>query len=69
MILVNRLGIVDGAVEAWRSPYREPDKVLCEEDEGRDDAQIAMDGVEVGSVADELVVLDNRHAGDKKEEG
>jgi len=50
-------------------PDGQAKEVLAEEEEGRQDAQVAVKRVEVGQVVDVLVCLDDDGAGEEEEEG
>ena len=68
MVLPDSLGIVNTSVQARGSPHGEADTILEKKDDGSDDTEIAVNRVEVSTVAFDLVVLDDSHASYENQE-
>lgn len=62
MILPHLLRVGLAAVQLGKAEHGETDDVLGKEPEGGDNTEVAMDGVEVSPVVDELVDLDADNA-------
>lgn len=69
MVLPDLLGVGLAAVQRGDAEHSEPDDVLGQEPERGDDAEVAVDRVEVGAIADELVDLDADDANGEDDEG
>lgn len=68
VILPHGASLLVAAVQLGRGPHGEADEVLQDEEEADDDAEVAVDRVEVRAVAGELVVLDYGDASDEMEQ-
>lgn len=67
MVFPDRFRIGLAAVELGRCPHGEADQILYQDDNGRDDAKVGVNGVEVVELVDNLVVLDDDNAGHEEE--
>lgn len=68
MVLPDGLGTAFATVQLGRSPHGEAYKVLQQNDNCADNAEIAMGGVEMLAMAGLLVVLNDGHASHQREE-
>lgn len=62
VVLPDSLGVVHASIQARGSPHGEANEILKKKDNGGDDSEVTVDGVEVRTVVSKLVVLNDGHA-------